>query len=158
MTSAMTSAIVPCLAAAMLVSGLASASAHEEAHAAAGVPGDPGKPARAVTIVMSEGDGAMTFTPDRLDLKQGEQVRFVLQNKGALAHEFRLGTVKDNDAHAVTMREMPDMKHHEANAVTVDPGKSGEILWRFPHAGTFEFACLIPGHREAGMHGTVAVK
>jgi uncharacterized cupredoxin-like copper-binding protein len=107
---------------------------------------------------MSEGDGTMRFIPDRLDVKKGEQVRFVLENKGALAHEFRLSTVKDNDEHAAMMREMPDMKHHEANAVTLDPGKDGEMLWRFTRTGTFEFACLIPGHREAGMHGTVAVK
>ena len=56
------------------------------------------------------------------------------------------------------MREMPDTKDHEANAVSLDPGKSIQMLWRFTKAGNFEFACLIPGHREAGMHGTVAVK
>ena len=81
-----------------------------------------------------------------------------LENKGALAHEFRLATVKDNDEHAAMMREMPDMKHDEANTVSIAPGKNTEILWRFTQTGTFEFACLIPGHREAGMHGTVAVK
>jgi uncharacterized cupredoxin-like copper-binding protein len=150
-------AIVPFVAA-VLASALVSASAHDEAHFAAGAPGDPHKPARTVTVVMSEGDGAMKFTPDRLEVKKGEQVRFVLENKGALAHEFRLATVKDNDEHAAMMREMPDMKHHEANAMTLDPGKTGELVWRFTEGGTFEFACLIPGHREAGMHGTVTVK
>ena len=60
--------------------------------------------------------------------------------------------------HAAMMRQMPDMQHHEANAVSLDPGKSTNLLWRFSDAGTFEFACLIPGHREAGMHGTVVVK
>jgi uncharacterized cupredoxin-like copper-binding protein len=100
----------------------------------------------------------MKFTPDSLAVKKGEQVRFVLQNKGALAHEFRLATVRDNDEHAAMMREMPGMTHHEANAITLGPGKSGEILWRFSQPGRFEFACLIPGHREAGMHGTVTVK
>ena len=107
---------------------------------------------------MSDGDGTMKFTPDRLDVKKGEQVRFVLENKGTLPHEFRLAIVEDNDEHAKMMREMPDMKHHEANAVSLAPGKSTEMLWRFTRAGNFEFACLIPGHREAGMHGTVAVK
>lgn len=150
-------AIIPSFAAVLLIAALAPAAAHDE-HATAGAPGDPKQPARTVTVVMTEGDGAMKFTPDRLDVKKGEQVRFVLQNKGALPHEFRIATVKDNDEHAAMMRDMPDMKHHEANAVSIDPGKSTELVWRFTRAGSFEFACLIPGHREAGMHGIVAVK
>ena len=151
-------AIASSLAAALLVATVGAAAAHDEAHFAAGMPGDRAKPTRTVTVVMSEGDGTMKFTPDRLEVKKGEQVRFVLQNKGALAHEFRLATVKDNDEHAAMMRQMPDMKHAEANSVSIDPDKSSEMLWRFSQAGTFEFACLIPGHREAGMHGTVTVK
>jgi uncharacterized cupredoxin-like copper-binding protein len=150
--------IVSSAAAAVLVLAVASASAHDETHFSAGAPGDPGQPAKAVTVVMSEGDGNMTFTPDRLAVRKGEQVRFTIQNKGALPHEFRLASVKDNDEHAAMMREMPDMKHNEANAITLEPGKTGELLWRFTRSGTFEFACLIPGHREAGMHGTVSVK
>ena len=150
-------ALLPSLAAVLLAAMLVPASAHDE-HLTAGTPGNPKLPARTVTVVMSEGDGSMKFAPDRLDVKRGEQVRFVLENKGALEHEFRLATVKDNDDHAAMMREMPDMKHHEANAMTLAPGKSGEILWRFTRPGTFEFACLIPGHREAGMHGIVTVK
>jgi uncharacterized cupredoxin-like copper-binding protein len=145
-------------AAAVLAAAAVAAPGHDAAHFSAGAPGDPGKPARTVTVVMSEGDGTMTFTPAHLDVRKGEQVRFVLQNKGALPHEFRLATVKDNKEHAAMMREMPDMKHDEANAISLDPGTSGEVLWRFTQAGTFEFACLIPGHREAGMRGIVAVK
>ena len=148
---------IAAITAALLIAALAPALAHDE-HFAAGAPGNPKQPARTVTVVMTESDGAMKFTPDRLDVKKGDQVRFVLQNKGALPHEFRLATVKDNDEHAAMMRDMPDMKHHEANAVSLDPGKSTEIVWRFTQAGSFEFACLIPGHREAGMHGTVTVK
>ena len=56
------------------------------------------------------------------------------------------------------MKKYPDMEHDDPNAKSVDPDKRAEILWRFTKAGTFEFACLIPGHREAGMHGTVNVK
>jgi len=50
------------------------------------------------------------------------------------------------------------MEHDDPNGKTLDAGKSTEILWRFSKPGTFEFACLIPGHYEAGMHGTVTVK
>ena len=65
---------------------------------------------------------------------------------------------KDNDKHAELMKKYPDMEHDDPNAKSVDPGKTAEILWRFSKAGEFEFACLIPGHKEAGMHGFVHVK
>ena len=50
------------------------------------------------------------------------------------------------------------MVHNGANSVTLAPDATGEIFWRFTDAGTFDFSCLIPGHREAGMHGTVVVR
>ena len=131
---------------------------HEHAAFSAGEPGNPKKPARTVTVVMTDDDGTMRYTPDRLNVKKGEQIRFVIQNKGAIKHEFTLASVQDNNKHAVLMQKYPDMEHDDPNAKSVDPGKTSEILWRFNKTGTFEFACLIPGHREAGMHGTVAVK
>lgn len=141
----------------LTVAGVAAA-AHEGEHFSAGVPGDAKKPARTVTVVMSDGDGTMKFTPDHLDVKKGEQIRFVIQNKGALKHEFMLASVKDNDKHAEMMKKFPDMEHDDPNAQSVDPGKTAEILWHFTKPGKFEFACLIPGHREAGMHGFVTVR
>jgi uncharacterized cupredoxin-like copper-binding protein len=135
-----------------------TAAAHEGEHFSAGEPGNPKKPARTVTVAMREGDGTMQFVPARIDVKKGEQVRFVIQNKGALKHEFTLASVQDNDKHAELMKKYPDMEHDDPNAKSVDPGKTAEIMWRFSKAGTFEFACLIPGHREAGMHGFVNVK
>ncbi|HZP70978.1 MAG TPA: cupredoxin family protein [Pseudolabrys sp.] len=145
-------------AATLLLGSTLPAVAHDVGHFSAGEPGNPRRSARTVTVVMTDGDGTMRYSPDRLDVKKGEQVRFVIRNKGALRHEFTLATVDDNDKHAVLMQKYPDMEHDDPNAKTVDPGKTAEILWRFSKAGTFEFACLIPGHREAGMHGTVAVK
>ena len=144
-------------AAALLAFG-SSTSAHDADHYSAGVPGNAKKPARTVTVVMSDDSGAMKFSPDRLAIKKGEQVRFVIENKGALKHEFTLASVKDNDKHAEVMKKFPDMEHDDPNAKSVDPGKTAEILWRFTKTGTFEFACLIPGHREAGMHGSITVK
>ena len=134
------------------------AIAHDAVHFSAGEPGNAKKPARTVTVVMSDGDGTMRYSPDRLDVKKGEQVRFIIQNKGALKHEFTLASVQDNNKHAELMKKYPDMEHDDPNAKSVEPGKTAEILWRFSKSGTFEFACLIPGHREAGMHGAVAVK
>lgn len=149
---------ISAFAAAALLATIGLAAAHEGEHFSAGVPGNAKKPARTVTVVMSDDEGAMKFTPDRLEVKKGEQVRFVIQNKGALKHEFMLASVKDNDKHAEMMKKFPDMEHDDPNAKSVDPGKTAEMVWRFTKTGTFEFACLIPGHREAGMHGSVTVK
>jgi uncharacterized cupredoxin-like copper-binding protein len=146
------------IAIALLAAAGGFALAHDADHYSAGVPGNAKKPARTVTVVMSDSDGTMKFSPERLDVKKGEQVRFVIQNKGALKHEFMLASVKDNDKHAEMMKKFPDMEHDDPNAKSVDPGKTAEMVWRFTKAGTFEFACLIPGHREAGMHGMVTVK
>lgn len=125
---------------------------------AAGQPGDPKKPARTVVISMREGDGKMIFNHNHVEVRRGEQVRFVLENHGGLDHEFVLATIKENDKHAELMKKYPEMEHDDPNAKRVAPKKTGELLWRFTKAGTFEFACLIPGHREAGMHGKIIVK
>ena len=131
-------------------------TAHEAS--AAGEPGNPRQPARTVDVVMSDGADGMHFSPDRVDVRQGEQVRFVIRNAGTLAHEFFLGGADENKRHAAMMAATPDMKQDDSNAKTVAPGETATVLWRFSRKGDFEFACLIPGHYEAGKHGTVAVK
>ena len=142
------------------VSAGPGAPGHSHDHGAfsAGEPGNPKKPARVVLVTMREDDGKMLFIPDRVDVRKDEQVRFIIRNNGLLKHEFTLASVEDNNKHAELMKKYPDMEHDDPNAKSVDPGKTAEILWRFSKSGAFEFACLIPGHREAGMHGTVAVK
>jgi uncharacterized cupredoxin-like copper-binding protein len=133
--------------------------AHEgEEHLSAGEPGDPKKPFRVVEITMQESYGTMSYQPNALEVKRGEQIKFVITNAGLLAHEFILANTADNLKHAALMKKYPDMEHDDPNGKTVQPGAKAEMLWRFTKAGTFEFSCLIPGHREAGMIGTVAVK
>jgi uncharacterized cupredoxin-like copper-binding protein len=135
------------------------ALAHEHHHAfGAGQPGDAKHAARTVEVTATDAEGHMTFAPDRLALAKGEQVRFNIRNVGVLEHEFVIGDKAENAEHAKMMAEMPDMKHNDANAVTIAAGKSATLVWRFSKAGAFEFACLIPGHYESGMHGVVNVK
>ena len=124
----------------------------------AGEPGDPKKPARIVQVTMNEGDGKMMFIPDRVEIKRGEQVKFVLRNNGELDHEFILASTAENVKHAEEMKKNPEMEHDDPNAKRLAPKKTNEIVWRFTKAGQFEYGCLIPGHREAGMTGTVIVK
>jgi uncharacterized cupredoxin-like copper-binding protein len=124
----------------------------------AGAPGDPKKPARTVLVTMREGDGKMMFIPDRMEVKRGEQVRFIITNIGELEHEFILASTEENLKHAEEMKKNPEMEHDDPNGKRVAPKKKSEIVWRFTKAGQFEYGCLIPGHREAGMTGIINVK
>ncbi|MGW9331402.1 cupredoxin domain-containing protein [Bosea sp. NPDC055594] len=123
-----------------------------------GKPGDPKKKARIVQVSMTERDGKMLFIPDRIEVRRGEQVRFQLRNKGELDHELVVATLEENLKHAIEMQKNPDMEHDDPNAKRLAPKKNGEILWQFTKAGEFDFSCLIPGHREAGMTGKIIVK
>jgi uncharacterized cupredoxin-like copper-binding protein len=134
------------------------AAGHAHEQFSAGEPGNPKKPAKVVLITMREGSGEMMFIPNRVEVKRGEQVRFMLNNSGMLDHEFVLATNEENVKHAEEMKKNPDMEHDDPNARRIKPKKRDEFVWRFTKAGTFEFGCLIPGHREAGMTGSVIVK
>ena len=154
-----------CLAAAAVALLLTSSSAitvtlaHEDhGNFSAGEPGDPKKRARVVLITMREEAGKMMFIPDKVEVKKGEQIRFMLKNSGALEHEFMLATAAENAKHAEQMKKFPDMEHDDANGKRLKPNASAEIAWRFTKTGEFQYGCLIPGHPEAGMLGTVIVK
>lgn len=135
------------------------ALAHEDhGHFSAGEPGDPDKPARVVKVQMFEGNGKMGFEPARIEIRRGEQVRFVLRNEGEEDHEFILATAKENRKHAEVMKKNPDMEHDDPNARRVLPHGDDVLVWKFTKRGEFEFACLIPGHYEKGMFGKVVVK
>lgn len=128
------------------------------AETAYGKPGDPKKPTRTVAVTMREVDGKMLFFPNVVEVKRGEQIRFSMKNTGALDHELVVATLEENLKHAIEMQKNPDMEHDDPNAKRLAPGKAGEIVWHFTKAGEFDFSCLIPGHREAGMSGKIVVR
>lgn len=103
-------------------------------------------------------DDNMRFTPDQIKVKAGETVRFLVRNAGKIQHEMVIGPMAELKEHAATMRTQPKMKHAEPNTVSLDPGQRGGIVWRFDKAGSVDFACLLPGHLEAGMVGRIAVE
>jgi uncharacterized cupredoxin-like copper-binding protein len=119
-----------------------------------GIAGDAKSAKRTVQITMSD---RMRFTPDTLTVRRGETVRLMFRNEGQQLHEFVLGTKKELEEHAALMLKYPDMEHDEPYMVHVPAGKSGQIVWTFNRTGDFDFACLIPGHYQAGMVGKVSV-
>ena len=149
----------PLIAAICVASAFSTAMAagnHAGGHEsdAIGKPGVAAKASRTVQIDMTD---AMRYSPASVSVKQGETVRFVVKNSGKLKHEMVLGTEKELMEHYEVMKKNPEMEHADENMVTVAPGKSGEIVWQFTRAGKIDFACLQPGHYDAGMKGAVNV-
>jgi uncharacterized cupredoxin-like copper-binding protein len=107
--------------------------------------------------LIETADGEMLFEPRQLDFKAGETVIFTITNDGEADHEFVMDKLENNAKHKELMAKFPEMEHDDPNAIRLQPGENGTIVWTFANAGRFEFACLIPGHYEAGMHGALIV-
>lgn len=119
--------------------------------------GEPGKAASATRTVNVKMSDAMRFEPALIAVKKGETIRFIVTNEGKIKHEMVLGTTSELKEHAAMMQKMPMMQHADPNMVALEPGKTGDLVWHFTKAGTFNFACLQPGHLEAGMKGKIDV-
>ena len=140
----------------VLSSGLVLADrGHDHGRESYGVPGKASQRARVVEVVM---DDHMRFTPSSIDVRRGETIRFIVKNQGLQPHELVLGSLAELKAHAELMQKFPNMQHDDPNMVSVAPGEKAELLWQFSRAGTVDFACLRPGHYEAGMRGSLNVK
>ena len=141
-------ALMGAAAIAMLPFAAEAAGNHAGGHHDEMAIGEPGKAAeasRTIAVSMREtDDGAMVFEPSRIEVGETE-------------HEFVMDGIDEIREHKVLMERFPEMEHADPNAVRLQPGESGEIVWTFGKAGDFEFACLIPGHYESGMHGPLVV-
>ena len=106
-------------------------------------------------------DDQMRFTPSNIEVKQGETIRFVVHNAGQTTHEMVLGSDTEIRDHAEFMKQSAnhDMNHdHDTGiAISVPPDEKGELVVQFKEATTLQLACLIPGHYDAGMRGTIQV-
>lgn len=119
-----------------------------------GIAGDAEQISRTIDVSMID---SMRFDPGALNIRQGETIRFIATNKGQTLHEFVLGTTETNDEHAELMLKFPDMEHDEPYMMHVGANEQSEIIWTFNQPGNFEFACLIAGHYQSGMKGTISV-
>jgi uncharacterized cupredoxin-like copper-binding protein len=158
------------LASAILLAGIGmaapSALAHGDAHkkdrSAAmsidehefGKEGDAKKVTRTMNVYMHD---SMRFSPDTITVKQGETIKFIVHNKGKILHEMVVGTMDALKAHSDLMKKMPGMEHDEPYMVHVQPGEKAEMVWQFTKFGDFNFGCLVPGHFESGMIGSIKV-
>lgn len=119
-----------------------------------GIAGDARAVKRTIEIAMTDN---MRFTPDRIEVREGDVVKFVVRNKGQMFHEIVLGTPQELEKHAALMVKFPDMEHDEPYMAHVKPGAASELVWKFNRPGEFDFACLVAGHYQAGMTGKIRV-
>lgn len=149
---------VALVAAAFLVASSAAVASgnHAGGHdaSAMGKPGVAAKVNRTITVEMTDN---MRYTPSDIQVKQGETIRFVVKNSGQVPHEMSLGSEKELLAHLEVMKKFPGMEHDEPGKLTLAPGQQGDMIWQFTNKGAVNFACLMPGHFEAGMKGKVHV-
>lgn len=150
---------LPCLmaltAAMTLCTGVAVG--HEQ-HYAFGQPGIAKAATRTYHYELS--DSMRFVTRDKVVIRRGETVKFVIKNSGRLAHEFSLGDAAFQKAHAEMMKAMPDMKHVDPNMVSVPPGETRTLVWTFsavPPSGIVQIACHLAGHFEAGMKADLRI-
>lgn len=120
--------------------------------------GEPGKgiPDRSISVSMRD-TMRFVFDPDLDEIKHGETIEFRVRNDGQIQHEFSIGNAEDQVKHAIMMQKMPDMKHIDPNTVSLAPGESAKLSWKFMGQDTVVFACNIPGHFEAGMKQVLAI-
>ena len=119
-----------------------------------GKEGDPRKASKTITVDMAD---TMRFSPSDMKVKRGDTVKFVVRNTGKVMHEMVIGTQEELAKHAEVMKKHPGMEHDAPYMAHVEPGSKQEITWTFTKPGSFIYGCLIPGHWEAGMKGTITV-
>ena len=114
------------------------------------------------------------YKPKTINVKKGETVRFVVENKGVLVHEFNIATMIMHKKHGPEMLDMmkngvllpnkinkekmkqmakmnPKMAHSHANSVLLEPKQKAELIWKFTSDAELFGGCNVPGHLEAGM-------
>lgn len=134
----------------------AHSGGHGHGHGTSAI-GEAGKASEVTRTIQVDMLDSMRFSPASFAVKRGETIRFAVRNTGRLKHEFVLGTQRDLDEHYEVMKKFPEMEHAEDNMLSLAPGKSGELIWKFTKAGTVKAACLHPGHYDAGMKADIRV-
>ena len=135
-------------------------SGHGDAHDHAGPPSGTNAMvvSRSIDVRM---DDQMRFTPSSIEVRTGETIRFVVHNAGKTAHEMVLGSDDEIREHAQAMQQGAGHgdghSHGTGASIEVAAGHKGELVVKFEQTTTLQMACLIPGHYEAGMRGTVKV-
>ena len=132
---------------------------------------------RVIKVVMYDN----YYEPSSFQIKEGETIRFEVENAGMLVHEFNIANKMMHMKHQPEMIKMAEngillafsidkekmkkmakmdksMGHSHSNSVLLEPKQKGDIIWKFDNAANIEVACNVPGHYQAGMIAKVNIK
>ena len=136
-------------------SGQQSGHAHGDHHMES-IAGKPGLESEVDRVISVTANDAMRFLHEPLNIKDGETIKFVITNSGEVVHEFSIATKDEHAEHGRMMMDNPNMHHGPGGpSVTIKPGETKKLLWRFEEAWQVEAACNMPGHYQAGMRSPV---
>ena len=114
------------------------------------------------------------YQPNSFKVNKNETIKFEVENKGELVHEFNIATKEMHLKHQPEMMIMveqeillvdkidkkkmmemskknPAMAHSHSNSVLLSPGEKAELIWKFSNTVDIEAACNVPGHYDVGM-------
>ncbi len=142
-----------------------------------GSKGDETEVTRVIKVVMYDN----YYEPSSFQIKEGETIKFEVENAGMLVHEFNIANKMMHMKHQPEMIKMAEngillafsidkekmkkmakmdksMGHSHSNSVLLEPKQKGDIIWKFDNAVNIEVACNVPGHYQAGMIAKVNIK
>ena len=142
-----------------------------------GSKGDETDVTRVIKVVMYDN----YYEPSSFQIKEGETIKFEVENAGMLVHEFNIANKMMHMKHQPEMIKMAEngillafsidkekmkkmakmdksMGHSHSNSVLLEPKQKGDIIWKFDNAVNIEVACNVPGHYQAGMIAKVNIK
>ena len=116
-----------------------------------------------ITVVLTMTE--FSFTPNHLEFETGKLYKLIIRNEGKIKHEIDSASI----SHLAYTRKIQIMDKNGAfiaevkgvpSEIEVGPGY--EVEWWFVPIATTDgkepYVCLLPGHFEAGMHGTLTFK
>ena len=115
-----------------------------------------------VTVTATE----LKLTPAEITAEAGQTVRLTFANQGAIEHDWEVTGVKSDVTlvAGATKALSPKLAQQQQSKlqqgipyVAAGAGDQATIAFTAPAAGTYDLACMVPGHKEGGMKGKLIV-
>ena len=116
-------------------------------------------PKEALTLIEMT---SFAYTPSVIEVGAGEVLEIAIQNADPALHDFTIDKI-DADVHISYLGGTGQHQHQEperdadVHFALTEPA-SGVVHLKVDEPGEYEFYCSVPGHREAGMEGTLIVQ
>jgi nitrite reductase (NO-forming) len=95
----------------------------------------PAGTTKSLTVSASE----FAFSPSTLSVSKGDTVNITFTNTGKYPHNFTISELN-------------------VASKTIQPGQSDTVTFTADKAGSFQYICSVPTHKDKGMVGTLTVQ